>query len=501
MAMRRAHLETKLFLSLALLAVPAIAFAGEPQIAAPQPTPHIWQGADTEPCAWPSVVMVTGDSSLCTGTLIHPKVVMYAAHCGASNKVVRFGDSQNSAETRQVEYCRTNPSYNGWESTDWAYCVLQDEVVEIPFTPVGYGCEVQDYYYNGADIAIVGFGNNTGDSGAGRKRWGWTYISDATGTRFEVGGNQTESICSGDSGGPAMIRYDDGSWHVYGIASTKMDDTCSSAKGTHSLAVNAVEWIEQDSDIDVTVCHDLNGNWDPGPLCGNFFDGQPALGYGSWNTWCQDATAIEWSSTCGPDFGQNEESNVPTLEIVVPSDGQVFDDPAMFDIIVMSQDDSGLPVEVEIDVDDMLVGSPSSDNPAVFPNATFYCGEYTITAHGTDFWGNLGHSAPVNITVAGACNSGDGDGDGDPGDGDGDAGDGDGDGDGDGGTEDGGPIDTGDGDMGETGLDSGPGADPTTYEIGCSCGVDDRGQSGLLGLLGWLAMLGSLGMGLTRRRV
>jgi MYXO-CTERM domain-containing protein len=483
----------KLLLSLALLAslaMPAIAFAGEPEIAAPSPTPHIWNGADTEPCAWPSVVMVSGGSSLCTGTLIHPKVVMYAAHCGASDKVVRFGDSQNSAKTRMVEYCKTNPIYNGGQGSDWAYCVLQEEVFEIPFTPVGYGCEVEQHYANGAEIAIIGFGNNDGDNGAGRKRWGWTYISNASGSRFDVGGQLTESICSGDSGGPAMIRYEDGSWHVYGIASTKNDDTCTSAKGTHSLAVNAVEWIEQDSDIDVTVCHDLAGNWDPGPLCGNFFNGQPALSYGAWNTWCEDATALEWSATCGPDFGQNAEVNAPTLEVVVPFDGQVFDaEPAMFDIAVMAQDDSGLPVEVQIEVEGMLQGTPTSDNPAVFPNAVFYCGEYTITAHGTDFWGNVAQSEPVTFMVAGACNPGDGD----PGDGDGDPGDGDGDGE----TESGGPVDTGDGDTGETGLDSGPSQDGPVDETGCACGVRERGPSGLPGTLALVALAG---LGLIRRR-
>ncbi len=418
---------------------------------------------------------------------------MYAAHCGDEGKSVRFGDSDVSSETRSVEYCRTNPNYNGGQGSDWAYCVLDQEVTEIPITPVGYGCEVQDYYYNGADIAIIGFGNNEGEQGAGRKRWGFTYISNAGQTRFDVGGSGTESICSGDSGGPAMIRYDDGSWHVYGIASTKNDDTCTSAKGTHSLAVNAVEWIEQDSDIDVTVCHDLDGNWDPGPLCGNFFNGQPALSYGSWNTWCQDLTALEWSATCGPDFGENAEVNAPTLEILVPYDGQVFDtDPAMFDISVMTQDDTDFPVEVEIDVDGMLVGSPNSANPAVFPNASFPCGEYTIHAHGTDFWGNLGHSDPVTFTVAGACNAGDGDGDPGDGDGDGDPGDGDGE------TETGEPVETGDGD-GETGGEtSGASQEGTVYDVSCECRIDERGRTGVPGTL---VLVGVAGLGLLRRRV
>lgn len=483
----------KLLLIAALVGLPGVASAGQPEVQAPLPTPHIWQGNETEPCAWPSVVMVSGDGSLCSGSLIHPQVVMYAAHCGATNKVIRFGDSNNSAKTRQVEYCETNPAYNGSQSRDWAYCVLQQPVTEIPFTPVAYGCEVQQYYYNGAEVAIIGFGNNSGDTGAGRKRWGFTYISNATGSRFDVGGQQTESICSGDSGGPAMIRYDDQSWHVFGIASTKNDDTCSSARGTHSLAVNAVEWIEQDSGIDVTVCHDIDGNWDPGPLCGNFFNGQPALGYGSWNTWCQDATALEWSATCGPDFySEAYEQNGPSVEIEVPLDAQVFDvEPAMFDISVAAVDDSGLPVAVEIDIDGMLVNQiqMADGGPAVFPNASFPCGEYTITAHGTDFWGNLAHSLPVTFTVEGACNN-TGDGDGDPGDGDGDPGDGDS---GDDGTDTGDPIG---GDTGETG--DGAGSQPDVFEVGCSCAAARRDGGGAP--TGMAGLLGLFGLGLVRRR-
>ncbi|PRQ03081.1 Trypsin [Enhygromyxa salina] len=472
---------------LSFLAVPVVAFAGGPEVQAPEPTPIVWNGDETDPCGWPTVVMVSGNGSLCTGSFIHPKVVMYAAHCGAEDKVVRFGDSNASAKTKTVEYCKTYPGYNGGQGSDWAYCVLNEEVTEIPITPVGYGCEVEQYYGNGAEIAIVGFGNNTGDEGAGRKRWGWTYISDGTNTRFNVGGQGTETICSGDSGGPAFIRYADQSWHVYGIASTKSDDTCSAAKGTHSLAVNAAEWIEQDSGIDVTVCHDINGNWDPTPLCGNFYTGEPALGYGSWNLWCPDAPALEWSSTCGGDFGENAEQNPPVLEVVVPFDGQVYDaEPAMFDITVNAEDDSGLPVDVQIEIQGMLQGAVVSENPAVFDGATFYCGEYTILAHGTDFWGNVGQSETVTFSVEGDCvpsddDGGEGDGDGDPGDGDSGGTDGSG---------DEGPTDESGDDFGETGF-GGPGLSVSGT---CSCDVERRAPGGA-----WLG-LGLLGLALLRRR-
>jgi MYXO-CTERM domain-containing protein len=468
------------------LAIPALASAGEPdEIQQGGLEPYIWGGEEALPCAWPSVVRVTGGNSLCTGTLIHPKVVMYAAHCGAQNKVIRFGETENTGKTEQVEYCKTYPGYNGSQGVDWAYCVLQREVTEVPFTPVGYGCEVNQYYGNGAQVAVVGFGNNTGDTGAGTKRWGFTTITNATSTRFDVGGNQSTTICSGDSGGPAFIRYADQSWHVYGIASTKNDNTCSSAKGTHAMAANAAQWIEQDSGIDVTVCHDLDGTWNPGPLCGNFFNGQPALSGGSWYTWCQDTTALDWSGACGTDFyTSNVEFNPPQLEIVAPFDGQVFEEEhIMLDITVLAQDDSEwAPVDVQIEIEGMLQTKVVSESPAVF-GASFPAGEYTVVAYGVDFWGNTGQSLPVTFMVGPVAGEDEGDGDDDGDDSAGqDAGDGD---------------VPGDDSAGETGQ----GWFPTTSdETGCACGVESGGsRGGSRG--GSLAFgLGLLGLAWLRRR-
>lgn len=389
-------------LALPLLLIPALALAGgELELEAPVQKPKIWGGSDTMPCAWPSVVSVVGGGSLCSATLIHPKVVLYAAHCGATDKSVHFGDSDNSGKTEQVEYCKVNPSYTGQsQSNDWAYCVLQEEVTEVPFTPVGYGCEVDQYAHNGADIAIVGFGNNTGDVGAGRKRWAFTKMSQLTASTFNVGGGGLPTICSGDSGGPTFIRYPDGSWHHYGIASTKFDDTCSQAAGTHSRSHNAAKWVENDSGIDVTVCHDNDGTWNPTYLCGGFFNGEPALSYGSWYTWCEDATASGWSSTCGVDYGTNAESNAPELEIVVPMQGESFvGSPTVLDIEIAVADESGF-WDVQIEIEGMLQSKVISNaDPTIFTGVQFPAGEYTLVAHGVDFWGNEAVSAPVTFSV------------------------------------------------------------------------------------------------------
>ena len=64
------------------------------------------------------------------------------------------------------------------------------------------------------------------------------------------------------------VQYDDGTWHVFGIAST-VNGGCSGL-GTHALLPRAAAWIEEESGLDVTPCFTLNGQWDPDYRCGHF---------------------------------------------------------------------------------------------------------------------------------------------------------------------------------------------------------------------------------------
>ena len=55
--------------------------------------PQVAGGEEVLECAWIDTVAVTGGGGLCTGSLVHPRVVVYAAHCGDGDKQIRIGNT------------------------------------------------------------------------------------------------------------------------------------------------------------------------------------------------------------------------------------------------------------------------------------------------------------------------------------------------------------------------------------------------------------------------
>ena len=99
---------------------------------------------------WFSTTVFVGDG--CTGTLIHPRVVVTADHCGPA-RTVEFGERFGRGTTRSVR-CSSVPGFG--TGADVQFCVL-DSPVDLPVTPVLYGCEV-DQLRVGEQVLIVGFG-------------------------------------------------------------------------------------------------------------------------------------------------------------------------------------------------------------------------------------------------------------------------------------------------------------------------------------------------------
>ena len=305
-----------LALSALLATLTAGPAAADHRSAPPPPTQPIYNGTDVAACGWPSVVSMQGS---CTGTLVHPEVVVYAGHCGADYGSVQFGeDGQNAARSVDTTDCWAIDGVG--EGQDFATCLLAEPVTDVPIVPILMGCEI-DVLQPGVTTSLIGFGEaNTGPYGI--KRETTAQIDHFQGDEVFIFDENGQDTCYGDSGGPVMVALADGSWRVFGVTSYGISGECGT--GTYySMMHNGVAWIEQKTGVDVTPCHSAEGVWDPGPACGGFPEA-PAAPVGSWPGACQaDGPRGGLASTCGAPF-DTEDSEPPQVAIVNPKQGAKY---------------------------------------------------------------------------------------------------------------------------------------------------------------------------------
>ncbi|MCA9718500.1 MAG: trypsin-like serine protease, partial [Myxococcales bacterium] len=315
----------------ALLAVPmgpnALQGGGGPQ--------KIHNGVEVPACGWPSTVAlrIKGGGLVCTATLVHPQVVLTAAHClvaDASDFEVAFGEhSELPAGTIDVVKCEGH-----WQE-DLAYCTLAGEVSGVPIIPPLMGCEADELKVGG-EVVLVGYGNTEGIYdpelgevveyiGAGPKRQAVQIVEainppDDPGFVVLWGDGDESSGCFGDSGGPTFIRLSDGSWrvfaasgHLYVDEDTVLPDVPANIcmYGTAVAYVTPMmDWFESASGFDVTPCHDAAGGWDPDERCQEFPEGT-LPGGGSWANGCSSTPLSGPSALCGPPIDPGSTTTGP----------------------------------------------------------------------------------------------------------------------------------------------------------------------------------------------
>lgn len=259
-------------------------------------------GVEAQPSEFPQVVSLGG----CSGTLIHPRLVLYAAHCGEAVSEVRFGvDADHPERVVRTERCEAHPNARLGDGSDLAFCLLGEAVDDIAPARLLAGCE-RTRLAPGGEAVLVGFGLEKADGSYGVQRWGSARLREL-GADIIMDAGETDT-CLGDSGGPVFVPVETApgltEHRLLGVTSAGDSHTCGEGESHYANASLELEWLEQASELDLTPCFD-GDSWAPSPGC---------------TATTAPPTRL---STCGASASTSPDLMAPRVSIVEPAESKV----------------------------------------------------------------------------------------------------------------------------------------------------------------------------------
>jgi hypothetical protein len=304
-----------------LIRVPALAGsllgcgAPEAEVIVEKTRAEVRNGSPSLACEWPAVVALDLG---CSATLVHPEVVVYAAHCGTGVRNVSFGEEvDRPRRVAKTRHCTAHPRAALGNGFDVAFCLLDEPVADVPVIPIAAGCEL-DGVRAGVSSTLVGFGVEHDGGAFGVKRSA-PIVLGATGPDLVIEAAPAGS-CAGDSGGPLLIEVPsvlDAQPRLIGVLSAASAATCQPSTEHYSYLPPLLAWLESESSRDLTPCFESDGSWSPKPKCV-----AARSTSASWESGCSSPSDTpERLATCGPPFDPTLllDGTPPELDVVAPA--------------------------------------------------------------------------------------------------------------------------------------------------------------------------------------